>query len=412
MLNAEKIREDFPILRRKVHGKPLVYLDNAATTQKPVQVIEAISNYYKNYNSNIHRAVHTLSQEATEAYDSAHEKVAGLINAKGMREIAFTKNTTEALNIAANSIASQLDKGDEIVLTQMEHHSNMVPWQQIAKLRGAKLRYAEIDSNGELKMGQLQSLMNRKTKVVTFTHVSNALGTINPAKEIVRIAKEAGALTVMDAAQSVPHMPVNIREIGCDYAAFSAHKMLGPMGIGVLYGREEILEETRPLIYGGDMVSEVSFSDAKWNELPWKLEAGTPDVAGAVGFAAAIDYIKKAGMESIRQHEQMLTENAMKKLQNIDKLTVFGPKAEKRCGLVSFNIEGLHPHDVSAWLDAEGIAVRGGHHCAMPLAGLLGTTGSTRASFYVYNTVEETDKLADAVERIKRKFAAAAKRNG
>lgn len=402
MLNTNQIREDFPILKRKVHGKPLVYLDNAATTQKPRQAIQAISDYYENYNSNVHRAVHKLSQEATSAYDGAHEKVAGFIGAAGMHEVIFTKNTTESINVAAYSLPQllKLKKGDEIVLTQMEHHSNMVPWQQAAKRTGATIKYAKINGNGELDMRQLHEAVNKRTKIVAFTHVSNVLGTVNPAKEIIAAAKEAGAVTVVDAAQSVPHMPVNVSDLGCDFLAFSSHKMLGPTGMGVLYGREELLEKMEPLLYGGDMISEVSFADAKWNELPWKFEAGTPDVAGAVGLAAAIDYLKEIGMDNVQEHEKVLTKKAMEELSQIEDISIYGPDASKRAGLVSFNISGVHPHDVSAFLDAEGIAVRGGHHCAMPLAGLLGETGSVRASFYVYNTLEEIEKLASALENV------------
>ncbi|MBI2175988.1 cysteine desulfurase [Candidatus Woesearchaeota archaeon] len=404
-LNTKKIREDFPILKKKVYGKPLVYLDNAATTQKPRQVIQAMDSYYESYNSNVHRAVHKLSQEATQAYDDAHEKVAEFINAEGIEEIVFTKNTTESINIAANSLARHLKKGDEIVLTQMEHHSNIVPWQQAAKKAGAKLRYAEINNNGELDMQQLHSIISKNTKVVAFTHVSNVLGTINQAKEIVAAAKEAGAISVLDAAQSVPHMPVNVKELGCDFMAFSGHKMLGPTGTGVLYGRKEMLEKTEPMLYGGDMISEVSFEDAKWNELPWKLEAGTPNVAGAVGLAAAVDYLQKIGMENIHGHERMLTRIALKRLQGIKDVAVYGPKdAAKRGGLVAFNLNGAHPHDVSAFLDAAGIAVRGGHHCAMPLARLLGIAGSTRASFYLYNTAEEAEKFTETLEEIAAKL--------
>ncbi len=405
-LNAERIREDFPILKRKVYGKPLVYLDNAATTQKPRQVIQAMNDYYEAYNSNVHRAVHRLSQEATAAYDDAHEKVVDFIGAEGMEEVVFTKNTTESINIVANSLPQllKLQKNDEIVLTQMEHHSNIVPWQQAAKRTGAKIRYIEVDSNGELKLQQLRQTIGKKTKIVAFTHVSNVLGTINPAKEIIAAAKEAGALTVVDAAQSVPHMPVNVKELGCDFLAFSAHKMLGPTGIGVLYGKKELLEKMEPALYGGDMISEVSFEDAKWNELPWKFEAGTPNMAGAVGLAAAVDYLQKAGMENIHVHERMLTKKAFERLQEIEDLTIYGPEAEKRGGLVAFNVNGVHTHDVSAILDAEGIAVRGGHHCAMPLARLLGVSGTTRASFYLYNTTEEIDKLTDALEMVAAKM--------
>ena len=413
MMNANKIREDFPILKRKVYGKPLVYLDNAATTQKPRQVIQAITDYYENHNSNVHRAVHKLSQEATQAYDEAHEKVAKFIAAAGMDEIIFTKNTTESINIAANSLGRQLKKGDEIILTQMEHHSNIVPWQQIAKKTGAKIRYAEISPNGELNMKQLQSLINGKTKVAAFTHVSNVLGTVNPAKEIISLAKEAGAITVLDGAQSAPHMPVNVKELGCDLMAFSGHKMLGPTGIGVLYGKKELLETMEPLLYGGDMISEVSYEDAKWNELPWKFEAGTPNMEGAVGLSAAIDYLQKIGMKNIHEHEKKLTRTAYEKLSEIEELKIYGPTPDKRGGLVAFSINGVHNHDVSAMLDAQGIAVRGGHHCAMPLAKLLGITGTTRASFYLYNTTEEIKKLAGALATVSgrmKKFGATGKR--
>lgn len=398
-LNPEKARDDFPILKRKIYGKPLAYLDNAATTQKPRQVIRAMNDYYENYNSNVHRAVHLLSQEATHAYDEAHTKVGAFIGAK-MEEIVFTKNTTESINIVANAAARKLKKGDEIILTQMEHHSNIVPWQQAAKRTGAKIRFLEIDDRGELKMRQLPQLINKKTKIVAFTHVSNVLGTINPAQEIIAAAKEAGAVTVVDAAQSAPHMPVSVKRLGCDFLAFSGHKMLGPTGIGVLYGREELLRDMEPMLYGGDMISEVSYEGASWNELPWKFEAGTPNVAGAIGMSAAVDYLKSIGMENVHEHERNLTKLAMKNLQQIDGLTVYGPTAEKRGGLVSFGMEGVHTHDVSALLDAQGIAVRGGHHCAMPLAKLLGIHGSTRASFYLYNTADEVGRLADALETV------------
>ncbi|MBI2141200.1 cysteine desulfurase [Candidatus Woesearchaeota archaeon] len=421
MLNAERIREDFPILKRKVYGKPLVYLDNAATTQKPRQVIQATNDYYETYNSNVHRAVHRLSQEATAAYDEAHEKVAGFIGAECMEEVVFTKNTTESINLVASSLSQQLQKGDEIVLTQMEHHSNIVPWQQAAKRTGAKLRFLEIDGNGELKLQhnsatsgmcnrtssdlQLRQTIGKKTKIVAFTHVSNVLGTINPAKEIIAAAKEIGAVTVVDAAQSVPHMPVNVKELGCDFLAFSAHKMLGPTGVGVLYGKRELLEGMEPFLYGGDMISEVSLEGAKWNELPWKFEAGTPNMAGAVGLTAAVDYLQKVGMENVWEHEILLTKLALKRLQEIEGVAVYGPKdAAKRSGLVAFNLNGAHPHDVSAFLDAAGIAVRGGHHCAMPLARLLGTAGSTRASFYLYNTTQEIEKFAEALGKIAAKL--------
>ncbi len=402
MINTKMIRKDFPILKRKVHGKRLVYLDNAATTQKPRQVIEAIKDYYENHNSNVHRAVHTLSSEATDAYEEAHEKAAAFINAESYEEIAFTKNTTESLNIVANHFARTLRKGDEILLSRMEHHSNLVPWLNAAKISGARIRYAGITKEGELDIEQARKLVSRKTKVVSVTHASNVLGTINDVREIAGIAHDKNAYVVVDGAQSVPNMPVDVKKLECDFIAFSAHKMLGPTGIGVLYGRKELLEKMEPFTFGGDMIKEVTFESASWNELPWKFEAGTPNTAGAVGFSAAIDYLKKIGMENVREHELQLTRYAMKKLNSIGGIEIYGPAAEKRTGVISFNIKGVHPHDVSSILDQEGIAVRGGHHCAMPLMRLLGIQGSTRASFYIYNTKEEIDYFAGALSKVRK----------
>lgn len=406
MIDTKKVRKDFPILARKIHGKKLVYLDNAATTQKPRQVIEAIKDYYENYNSNVHRAVHTLSGEATDAYDEAHEKAASFINAEGCEEIVFTKNTTESLNIVANHFMRKLRKGDEILLTRMEHHSNLVPWQNAARITGAKIRYIGMTKSGELDMKQASSLINGKTRVVALTHASNVLGTINDIRAIAEMAHEKGAVVVVDGAQSVPNMPVDVKKLGCDFLAFSAHKMLGPTGIGALYGRKELLEKMEPLMFGGDMIKEVTYESASWNELPWKFEAGTPNVAGAIGFSAAIDYLKKIGMENVREHEIMLTKNAMKKLKALKGTEIYGPAAEKRTGVVSFNMKGLHPHDISSILDQEGIAVRGGHHCAMPLMRLLGIQGSTRASFYIYNTKEEIDALIRALSKVRKMLGA------
>ncbi len=402
MIDTKAIRKDFPILKRKIHGKRLIYLDNAATTQKPRQVIAAIKDYYEKHNSNVHRAVHTLSGEATEIYDRAHEKAASFINAESYEEIAFTKNTTEAINIVANHFAKTLRKGDEIVLSRMEHHSNLVPWQNAARISGARIKYADIDKKGELSIGKLGELITRRTKVVAVAHASNVLGTINNVREIAEISHARGALMVVDGAQSVPNMPVDVEKIGCDFLAFSAHKMLGPTGIGVLYGRKELLEKMEPFIFGGDMISEVTFRSASWNELPWKFEAGTPNVAGAAGFSAAIDYLRKIGMDNVREHELQLTRYSMKKLRGVEGIEIYGPSADKRTGVVSFNIKGAHPHDVSTILDGEGIAVRGGHHCAMPLMGLLGIEGSTRASFYIYNTKDEIDKLAMALSKVRK----------
>jgi len=401
-MNIETIRKDFPILSRKVHGKKLVYLDNAATTQKPKQVIEAIKDYYENYNSNVHRAVHKLSEEATDAYDKAHEKVAAFVNADSYEEIVFTKNTTESINIVANHFAKSLGKKDEIILTQMEHHSNLVPWLNAAKVSGAKIKYAEIDKNGELDIEQIKKIISDKTKVVAVTHVSNVLGTINPVEKITELAHEKGAVVVIDGAQSVPHMPVDVRKIGCDFLAFSAHKMLGPSGIGVLYGKKELLEQVEPLIFGGDMIKEVTFEKASWNELPWKFEAGTPNMAGAVGLSAAIDYLNSIEMKNVREHELKLTKYAMKKLSEIEGIEIYGPAAGKKTGVISFNMKNVHPHDVSSILDREGIAVRGGHHCAMPLMRLLGIQGSTRASFYLYNTKDEVDAFVKALNKVRK----------
>ncbi len=427
MIDTNAIRKDFPILARKIHGKKLIYLDNAATTQKPRQVIDAIKRYYEDYNSNVHRAVHTLSGEATDAYDEAHEKAADFINAESYEEIIFTKNTTESLNLVANHFTRKLRNGDEILLTRMEHHSNLVPWQNAARITGAKIRYADVTKSGELDMKQASSLINSKTKVVALTHASNVLGTINNVEAIAEMAHDKRAVVVVDGAQSVPNMPVDVKKLGCDFLAFSAHKMLGPTGMGVLYGRKELLEKMEPFMFGGDMIKEVTFEGASWNELPWKFEAGTPNVAGAIGLSAAIDYLKKIGMDSVREHEIKLTKYAMEKLKALKGTEIYGPAAEKRTGIVSFNMsrtthqkrvvlehaqnstipstksewnpdmKGLHPHDISSILDQEGIAVRGGHHCAMPLMSLLGIQGSTRASFYIYNTKEEIDALMRAL---------------
>ena len=396
------IRKDFPILKRKVNGNPLIYFDNAATTQKPRQVIDAIRYYYETFNSNVHRAVHRLSAEATEAYDAAHEKAASFINAESYEEIVFTKNTTESINIIANSFARTLGRKDEIVLTQMEHHSNLVPWLNAAKMTGAKVKYAEIGSDGKLKLQQLQALITGKTKVVAVAHVSNVLGTINPVKEITEAAHDKGAMVLVDAAQSVPHMPVDVAGLGCDFLAFSAHKMLGPTGLGVLYGKKELLDRIEPFNFGGDMIREVTFSSASWNELPWKFEAGTPNMAGAVGFSAALDYLKRIGMGNVREHGLEITKYAVNKLGAMEGVEIYGPRDGKRGSLVSFNVKGVHPHDVSSILDSEGIAIRGGHHCAMPLMQLLGINGSVRASFYVYNTMQEVDVFVKALSKVKK----------
>ena len=407
-IQKTQLREDFPILSRTVaDGKPLIYLDNAATTQKPRQVIEAISRYYREYNANVHRGIHQLSEEATEAYDHAHTVVGGFIKAKSWREIIFTKNATEALNLVALSLSrSHIKKGDEVLLTEMEHHSNIVPWQQLAKEYGFTVKYIPIlTDSGSLDMEALKGLLSKRTSVVSFTHVSNVLGTINPVKEIVRMAHEVGALTVIDGAQSVPHMPVDVRDLGCDFFAFSGHKMLGPTGIGVLYGKAELLEEMSPFMYGGDMISSVTYEDAEWNELPWKFEAGTPVIAEGIGLAAAIQYLQKIGMENVFRHEQTLVKHAFEVLGDLPGMKFYGPAPGKeRGGVISFWAEPVHPHDLASVLNKEGIAIRAGHHCAMPLVLKLGVPALARASFYIYNTLEDIDALGEGLQKAQKLF--------
>jgi|TARA_B100001971_G_C18221758_1_gene557669 cysteine desulfurase/selenocysteine lyase len=401
-LNTEKLRKDFPILNVKVHGKPLIYLDSAATSQKPKQVIESVSDYYENYNSNIHRSIHKLGEEATLAYEDVHKKVAEFINAE-FEEIIFTKNTTESLNLLAYSLTQDLKEGDEIIISQMEHHSNFVPWQQLAKKNNLKLKFIEIDEEGNLKLDQLNELLNEKTKIVSLTHVSNVLGTINPIEEISKIIKEKSkALFVVDGAQAVPHMKVDVKDLDVDFYAFSGHKMLGPTGIGILYGKKELLEKMQPFLYGGEMIKEVTLEDTKFNDLPWKFEAGTMNIAQAIGLKAAIDYLEKIGMKNIQNHDQELVNYCYEKLSEIKEVEIYGPK--ERSSLISFNIKNVHAHDTATILDGEGIAVRAGHHCAMPLHTELNIPASVRASFYLYNTKEEIDKLVEAIHKVIKVF--------
>jgi len=399
LLDIEKIREDFPILDVKVHGKPLVYLDNAATTQKPKAVINAITDYYENYNANIHRSIHTLGEQATAAYEEAHRKVSGFVNA-GFEEIIFTKGTTEGLNLLAYSLGNKLNPGDEIVISQAEHHSNFVPWQQLALRKGLKLKFIEIDENGLLKEDSINENITNKTKIVSLTHVSNVLGTVNDIQEIAKIAHENDAVFITDAAQSVPHMPIDVKKLDCDFMVFSGHKMLGPTGIGCLYGKKELLEKMDPFLYGGEMIKEVTFEYTKFNDLPWKFEAGTTNIAQGIGLGVAIDYLNKIGMENIRQHEKELIKYAYERLSEINEIEIYGPNAEKRSGLIAFNVKGVHAHDTSQILDSEGVAIRAGHHCAMPLASVLGIVASARASFYLYNTKEEIDKLTEGIKKV------------
>ena len=402
-LNPHDIRKDFPIFEHR----NVVYLDNAATSQRPRQVIKAISNFYERFNANIHRGLHALSREASEAYEKAHEEVAGFINARSWREVVFVRNTTEAINLVAYSWGLEnLSEGEEIIVTIMEHHSNMLPWHMMVEQRGIRLKIVELSGDYELDYEKLEEAVSEKTRLIAVTHVSNVLGTINDVRRVARLAHEVGAICVVDGAQSVPHMPVDVRELECDFLAFSGHKMLGPTGIGVLYGREELLESMRPFLYGGDMVSEVRLSRGAvkpaWNELPWKFEAGTPNIAGAIGLAEAVRYLSRLGMDSVREHEAELTEYVLKRLSELDLLEVYGPRrVEVRSGVISFNIRGLDPHSVAALLDDRGIAVRSGFHCAQPLHEYLGLReGSVRASFYVYNTYGDADALVEGLASI------------
>ncbi len=405
-IDVEQIKADFPILGQRPHGKRLVYLDSAATSQKPAAVIETLSNFYRTSNANIHRGVYDLSERATAAYDEARAKVATFINASSPRECVFTRNATEAINLVANSWGrSNLQPGDEVVLTVLEHHSNIVPWQIIAADRGAKLRFVDIDDKGRLILDQLDDyLSSGRVKMVAFTHVSNSLGTINPAVEIIARAHQAGALTLVDGAQSVPHMPVDVQEMGADFLAFSGHKMLGPMGAGVLYGKRNLLEAMPPFLGGGDMIRTVERDVSTYADLPEKFEAGTPSVADAVGLGAAIDYLNHVGMSRVRQHEKDLVRYALASLREVPDVRLFGPEGEDRAGVVSFAIGDVHPHDVASILDGEGVAVRAGHHCTQPLMERLCVVATTRASFYLYNDEDDVDQLVDGIMVVRRVF--------
>ena len=399
MYDVASIRKDFPILQRKVHGKPLVYLDNAATSQKPQQVIAALQTYYTRYNANIHRGLHSLAEEATTAYEAVREQMARFLRAPSPRGIVFTRNATEAINLFANAWGrANLKPGDQIVLTEMEHHSNLVPWQLIAKATGAQLAFIKITDEGLLDLETLGPLLRKPTKVVSVTLMSNVLGTITPVPQIAELAHRHGALVVVDGAQAVPHLPVDVRALGADVLVCSAHKMLGPTGVGVLWAREELLERMDPFLGGGEMISDVQLTSSTWAEIPWKFEAGTQNIADVIAFGEALRYLERLGMENIRLHEIELVGYALTTLGAIDGLTLYGPRnLTLRGGAVSFNLEGLHPHDVGTALDTEGIAVRAGHHCAKPLMRRLGLTATARASFYLYNTREEVDRLAEAL---------------
>jgi len=405
-LDIARIRKDFPILDRKVYGKPLVYFDNAATSQKPRQVIDALVRYYENSNANIHRAVHCLGEEATTAYEEAREKVARFINAPSSECVIFTRNTTEAINLVSYTWARQnIHEGDEILLTRMEHHSNLIPWQRIAAEKGASLRYVELTDEQTLSLDGLENLFDARTKMMAMPHVSNSLGTINPVEKIGAEARRHGVMFLVDGAQGAPHLPVDVQAIGCDFYAFSSHKMLGPTGVGVLYGRRELLEEMEPFLGGGEMIKKVTYEDATWNDLPWKFEAGTPNIADVIAFGTAIDYLSDVGMEDVRQHEIEITDYALRRLSELDDMTIYGPRdISQRGGVVSFNYGGLHPHDVGTILDRHGVAIRAGHHCTQPLMRQLGVSGTARASFYLYNTLEEVDVLVEALQAAREFF--------
>lgn len=402
-MNIHEIRKQFPILDQKVNGKQLVYFDSATTSQKPIQVIETLERYYKEYNSNVHRGVHTLGTKATDAYEGAREKVRKFINAKSMEEIIFTRGTTTALNtVAASYGLENVKEGDEIVISYMEHHSNIIPWQQVAKKTGATLKYLPLQPDGTISLEDVRQTVTPNTKIVSIMQVSNVLGTINPVKEIGAIAHENGAIMVVDGAQSTPHMKVDVQDLNCDFYALSAHKMCGPTGIGVLYGKKELLNNMEPIEFGGEMIDFVDLQESTWKELPWKFEAGTPIIGNAIGLGAAIDFLEEIGLHNIEKHEHELAQYALERLSEVDGVTIYGPK--HRAGLVTFNIEDVHPHDVATVLDVEGIAVRAGHHCAQPLMKWLKASSTARASFYLYNTKEEIDTFVESLIKTKEYF--------
>ncbi|MCL4518391.1 MAG: cysteine desulfurase [Thaumarchaeota archaeon] len=400
--SIDDIRSDFPVLARRIHGKRLVYLDNAATTQKPRQVINRISDYYENHNSNIHRSVHQLADEATEAFEVTRDKVKSFVNAKRREEIVFTKNATEALNLAAHSICERyLKAGDSIVVTEMEHHSNFVPWQQLAKKHHAKLEIASIDDEGKVNEEELEIKLNG-AKVFAFTCMSNVLGTITDAKRLSALGHKHNCIVVADGAQSAPHMPTDIQEIDCDFFALSAHKMLGPTGVGCLYGKRDLLDEIPPFLFGGDMIKQVHRDETQWNELPWKFEAGTSNIADVIGFSAAIDYLTDFGMARVFEHEVDLGRIALEELQKIDSIEIFGPMdSSKKGAVISFNLGQVHPHDVASILDSEGVAIRSGHHCAQVLMEKMCVTATSRASFYLYNGEDDIQALCDGLKKVK-----------
>ncbi|MBC2255118.1 cysteine desulfurase [Listeria ivanovii] len=406
MIDIQKIRADFPILAQEINEKPLAYLDNAATSQKPKQVIRALTHYYEFENANVHRGVHTLAARATDAFESARAKVAKFIHAREVAEIIFTRGTTSAINLVVDSYGNaNIEAGDEIVISYLEHHSNLIPWQQLAKRKGAVLKYIELEEDGTISIEQAEKTITEKTKIVALAHVSNVLGTITPIKEIAALAHKVGAVILVDGAQAVPHMEVNVVDLDADFYAFSGHKMMAPTGIGVLYGKRELLDKMEPTEFGGEMIDFVELYDSTWKELPWKFEAGTPIIGGAIALGAAIDYLAAIGIDTIHTYEQELVSYAIEQMSMLEGITIYGPTdASKRCGLVTFNIEGAHPHDVATILDEDGVAIRAGHHCAQPLMKWLDVSSTARASFYIYNTKEEIDALIEGLKLTKEYF--------
>ena len=404
--DAKKIRADFPVLDQIVNDEPLIYLDNAATTQKPQAVLDVLNHYYLQDNANVHRGVHTLAERATAEFEAARKKVQQFIHANSNKEIIFTKGTTDSLNIIAQSYGEFIQAGDEIVISKMEHHANLIPWQQLAKRKQAVLRYIPLTADGHLDVQAAKTIINEKTAIVALAQVSNVLGTVNPVKKIAQLAHQHQAIMVVDGAQAVAHMPVDVQDLDCDFYCFSGHKMCGPTGIGVLYGKQALLERMEPVAFGGEMIDFVDLYESTWTELPWKFEAGTPNIASAIGLGAAIDYLEKIGMQTIHEYEQAIVAELLPKLQQIDGLTIYGPQnPAEHTAVIAFNLDHLHPHDVASALDMQGIAVRAGHHCAQPLIKELGCFATARASFYFYNTKEEADQLVAAILATKEFFA-------
>ncbi|MBO0419884.1 cysteine desulfurase [Vagococcus fluvialis] len=401
-----KIKNDFPILFQEVNDEPLIYLDNAATSQKPKQVIDSLVHYYEHDNANVHRGVHTLAERATSRYEASREKVRNFINAKSTKEVLFTRGTTTAINWLSRSYGdANVSAGDEILISQMEHHSNIVTWQELAKRQNATLVYVDLTDEGELNIEDFKKKLSHKTKIVSLAHASNVLGVVNPIKELANLVHEVGAVMIVDGAQSVPHMSVDVQDLDADFYAFSGHKMCGPTGIGVLYGKQNLLEKMEPIEFGGEMIDFVYHDHSTWTELPWKFEAGTPNIAGAIALGSAIDYLTEIGMDNIHQHEQELVEYVFPKLKAIEGLTIYGPQdPKKHTGVIAFNIDGVHPHDASTALDMEGVAVRAGHHCVQPLLTYLGVQSTARASFYFYNTKKDADRLVEAIIATKEFF--------